>query len=154
MTATAPAQMPTEMSSDPNRTMYWIVGGVVVLLAVIGLITYGGNRVDAQAQDLANQLVDKFQAAGLPVPQDTDIITRSLGTDGGAVCDNPATSLGKAVLIDQIANGASFVGRRPVILDGRVLQGEALILETYCPDELPAYKQKIDDLKSDGTVKF
>jgi hypothetical protein len=154
MTATAPAQMPQTTTSDPHRTMYWIVAGVVVLLAVIGLITYGSNRADQQAQDKANQLVDKFRSAGLPVPQDTAIITRSLGSDGGAVCDNPASSLGKALLSDQITNGASFTGRRPVIVDRRVLLGEALILETYCPDKLPGYKQKIDDLKSDDTIKF
>ena len=55
----------------------------------------------------------KFEAAGLPVPEDLDIVTRTLGDDGGAVCDDPASALGKATLADQITNGADFVGRRP-----------------------------------------
>ena len=29
--------------------------------------------------------------------------------------------------------------------------GEALILETYCPDELQDYQDQIDDLKTDDT---
>ena len=76
-----------------------------------------------------------------------------LGDDGGAVCANPANALGKAILADQITNGASFVGRRPVIFDRRFVVGEALILQIYCPEELPAYQEKIDELKFDDTIK-
>jgi hypothetical protein len=88
------------------------------------------------------------------VPQDQDIIVRSLGTDGGAVCDNPATSLGKAVLFDTLTNGASFVGKRPVIVDRNALKGELVILQTYCPDKVQQYKDKISEkLKFDNTLK-
>ena len=31
--------------------------------------------------------------------------------------------------------------------------GEALILKIYCPEELPAYQEKIDELKYDDTIK-
>jgi hypothetical protein len=136
-----------------HRWLYWTVGIVVVALAIIGLITYSSNKDDREAQQKAEQLTQKLQAAGLRVPQDQDIITRSLGTDGGAVCDNPASALGKAILLDQLGNGATFVGRRPVIVDPRVLKGEAIILETYCPDKLKAYQDKVDDLKTDDTIK-
>jgi hypothetical protein len=77
---------------------------------------------------------------------------RTFGTDGGAVCDNPGESLGKAVLFDQFANGASQVGRRPVIVDRRLLQGQILILETYCPDELEDFREDFDDLKTDDVI--
>ena len=137
-----------------SRTWYWIIGIVLVVLCVIGLITYSQQKNDQEAQAKAQQLVTKFQAAGLPVPENLDILTRTLGTDGGAVCDNPASALGKATLADQITNGASFVGRRPVIIDRRFVLGEALILQTYCPEELQAYRDKIDDLKFDDTVDF
>ena len=53
------------------------------------------------------------------MPVDQDIFVRSLGSDGGAVCDNPANALGRATLLDQMTNGADFVGRRPVIVDSR-----------------------------------
>jgi hypothetical protein len=133
--------------------MYWSIGAVVVVLAIIGLITYSGNKDDRQAQQKAEQLTQKLEAAGLPVPADQDIITRTLGTDGGAVCDNPASALGKALQNDMLTNGADFVGRRPVIVDLRILKGEALILETYCPDKLKDYQDRIDDLKTDNTIK-
>ena len=70
------------------------------------------------------------------MPADQSIIVSSLGTDGGAVCDNPANALGRAILFDQLTNGASQVGRRPIIADPRVLAGEALILQVYCPEKL------------------
>ena len=142
-----------EPARRDHRWIYWAVGAVVVVLLVVGLITYSGKSDDRKAQEKADQLTQKFEAAGLPVPEDQDIITRSLGTDGGAVCDNPGSALGKAVLLDQLANGASFVGRRPVIVDRRIVQGELLILETYCPDKLQDYKDKIDDLKYDNTLR-
>ena len=87
------------------------------------------------------------------MPQDQSIIINSLGDDGGAVCENPGKGSGKAVLFDTLANGASFVGRRPVIVDRNILKGEALILETYCPDKLPGYQDRIKDLKTDDTIK-
>jgi hypothetical protein len=153
MSGPTPTPPPQEAASDGGLgVIYWIIGGVVVVLAVIGLIAYSGEKKDQEAQAKAQQLTQKFERAGLPVPEDQDIIVRSLGTDGGAVCENPANALGKAVFNDLLTNGADFVGRRPVIIDRRILLGEALILETYCPDELPDYRDKIDDLKSDDTI--
>ncbi|HKP21276.1 MAG TPA: hypothetical protein VJT68_07150 [Thermoleophilaceae bacterium] len=152
---TSSAGTPGERASgrDDIRWIYWFVGLVVVVLAVIGLITYSGEKKDQEAQAKAEELTQKFEQAGLPVPEDQDIIVRSLGNDGGNVCDNPANALGRAVLNDQITNGASFVGRRPVIIDRRILLGEALILETYCPDELQEFRDKFDDYKVDDTIK-
>jgi hypothetical protein len=135
------------------RTIYWIIGGVLVVLCVIGLVTYSGKKETQEAQAKAQELIQKLDAAGLPVPKDETILVRTLGSDGGAVCDNPASALGKAALIDTITNGADFVGRRPVIIDRRVLRGEALILEVYCPDELQDYKDKFDDFKTDNVLK-
>jgi hypothetical protein len=157
MTATAPEPTgPSQTGGNPTNehgALYWIAGIIVVVLAVVGLITYGANKSDQKAQEKAAQLTQSLQSAGLPVPVDQEIITRSLGTDGGAVCDNPASALGKAVLADQLVNGASFVGRRPVIVDRRVLQGELLILQTYCPEKVQEYRDKIDDFKTDDVLK-
>lgn len=152
---TASPGTPGERASgrDDIRWIYWFVGLVVVVLTVIGLITYSGEKKDQQAQDKAQELTQKLEQAGLRVPEDQDIIVRSLGSDGGNVCDNPASALGRAVLFDQLANGASFVGRRPVIVDRDLIRGEALILETYCPDKLDEFRDKFDDLKFDDTIK-
>ena len=153
MSASTAAPPPEPAARDDNRWIYWAVGAVVVVLVVIGLITYSGKKESQEAQQKSQELTQKFEQAGLRVPEDQDIIVRSLGTDGGAVCDNPASALGKATLNDVIANGADFVGRRPVIIDRRILLGEALILDTYCPDKLQDYRDKIDDYKVDDTIE-
>ena len=152
MTATAPE--PTAQATDrkSDRTLYWVIGGIVLVLAIIGVLTYSSHQATAEAQDKAQQLTQAFEEAGLPVPADQDIIVRSLGDDGGAVCDNPANALGRATMLDLMANGASHVGRRPVIVDRRVIQGEALILQIYCPDELQEFRDKFNDLKFDDTL--
>lgn len=152
MSAAPPApQQPAP--DDSFRFVYWFVGGVLLLLVVIGLITYAGQKNDEEAQAKAQELTQKFERAGLAVPPDQDRIARSLGTDGGAVCDNPADALGRALFNDQLTNGGSFVGRRPIIADRRVLVGEALILDTYCPDKLQEFRDELGDYKVDDTIE-
>jgi hypothetical protein len=148
------ATPPAQPESDGGlRTIYWVLIGVLLVLAVIGLITYSGKKDDQEAKDKAAELTQKFEAAGLRVPQDQDIITRTLGSDGGVVCDDPGSSFGKALLFDQLTNGASQVGKRPILADSRVVRGELLILDTYCPDKLPGFRDKIKDLDFDDVIK-
>ena len=149
-TPTPPQEQPT--GGDGLGWLYWVIGAVVVVLAIIGLIAYSGEKEDQEAQDKAQELTQKFEAAGLRTPEDQDIFVRSLGTDGGAVCDNPGNALGRALLFDNLTNGASFVGRRPVIADSRVVQGELLILDTYCPETVEEFRDKFDDLKTDDVI--
>jgi hypothetical protein len=152
MTATAASSTAPSTGEHDHRFLYWACGVVAVVLAIVGLITYSGQKQSEEATAKAQQLSQAFLRAGLPVPQDLTIFTRSLGTDGGAVCDNPANALGRAILFDQLVNGASFVGRRPVIADTNVLKGELLILQTYCPEKVQQYKEKTQDLKTDDTI--
>ena len=135
------------------RLRYWIIGAVLIDMAIIGLVTYSGKKEDEAAQQKAAQLTVALKQAGLKGPVDQDILVRSLGSDGGAVCDNPANALGRATLLDQMTNGADFVGRRPIIVDSRVLVSEALILQIYCPEELQEFKDKTQDLKTDDVIK-
>ena len=151
MTATPESRRSPE--AENMRLWYWIIGATVVLLALIGVLTYSGKKDDEAAQQKAAQLTAARASAGLAVPIDQDIIVRSLGSDGGAVCDNPANALGRATLLDQLTNGADFVGRRPVIVDPRVLLGQAQILQIYCPEELQEFKDKFDDIKTDEVIK-
>ena len=75
------------------------------------LILYDAAQDNQEAQAKAEQLMQAFERAGLPVPADTDQIVATLGDDGGAVCANPANALGKATLLDQISQRR--VVRRP-----------------------------------------
>ena len=122
-------------------------------MAVIGLITYNGKENNEEAQQKAQELTQAYKQEGLRVPAEADTIAESLGTDGGAICENPGDGLGQAILFDQLTNGASQVGKRPVIIDPKVLRGQALIMQTYCPDDLAEYQDKIKDLKTDDTIK-
>jgi hypothetical protein len=155
-----PAAAPAVVASSPpsggrGEHRGWLIGAgvIVAVLCVVGLITYSVGSNNAEAQQKAQQLQDKYSQAGLPVPNSQEAITGALGTDGGAVCDNPASALGKATLYDTVTNGADFVGRRPVLIDRQVLQGELLILQVYCPDKLQHYKDTLNDLKFRNTVK-
>ena len=154
MTATAPEPTEHASSSGGMRTSYWIIGGVLVVLCVIGLITYGSNQRTEEAQAKAAQLSAAYAKAGLPVPSDQEAVERSLGTDGGNVCANPANALGRATLFDAMTNGGSFVGRRAVIIDRNVLAGQALIMQIYCPDKLQELRDKTKDLKTDDTISY
>ena len=40
-----------------------------------------------------------------------------------------------------------------MIIDRRIVLGEALILETYCPDELQEFRDKFNDYKVDDTIR-
>lgn len=134
------------------KPFYWGIGLLLLILVVIGLITYNGQKETEVAIQKANELTAKYEAAGL-TPPNKNIIIRTLGDDGGNVCDNPAESVGLALINDSLANGASHVGRRPVIADVRALQGQKLIFETYCPDELEQFQEELSEYKTDDTIK-
>lgn len=134
--------------------VYWVIGAVLVVLLIVGLVAWKSAKNNQEAKQKAGQLSQSFAKAGLPVPASTDDIVRWLGTDGGAVCANPGTALGKATLLDFMTNGADFVGRRPVLVDRRILLGELLILQTYCPDKAANYEDLVNKFKFAHTIRY
>jgi hypothetical protein len=147
-------------TTNPERDPYarrpivnWVIGGSVLLLLVIALVGYNAEQNDAEAAAKADELIGKLHAAGLRVPVKPDTIITTLGHDGGAVCEDPGSALKKALLDTQITNGASFVGQRPIRASVNVLRGAALVIETYCPEELEAFRDRVKDYKTDDTVK-
>ena len=77
---------------------------------------------------------------------------RVLGDDGGATCTDPNESLTRAVLLSQLVNGAGGPGARPVIADSRVVRGQLLIIEIYCPEELEEFREFVEDLETDDVA--
>ncbi|WP_137875762.1 hypothetical protein [Rhodococcus sp. Q] len=143
----------TEFSPPSERaTLYISVGVIILVLLIIALLTYSAADSSRQAEEKADQLTSELQAAGLTAPSHDQII-RVLGDDGGAVCENPNGSLSRATLAAQLANGSGGPGTRPVIADSRLLQGQLLVIKTYCPDELADFQQYVDELKTAGVVK-
>jgi hypothetical protein len=146
--------MSTEHESRARRERSWIyivTVVVLVLLGVIAFVNFKTARDTAQAVDKAEEFTQVLTSAGADVTATPQQIARVLGEDGGAVCANPNSTLGRAALLDRIANGASGPGIRPVITDERFLQGQLAIIEVYCPDELEEFQQFVDDLQTTST---
>ena len=141
-----------ESSDRERRTLYIVVGAVLAVLLVIALFTYSSGKSSQQADQKANELIAAFTKAGAHAPS-KDAIVRVFGDDGGAVCNDPASALRKAILFDRLTNGAAGPGIRPVIVDRRAVRGQLLVMGVYCPDELPELQETIDSLKTDNTVK-
>jgi Tfp pilus assembly protein FimT len=146
--------MSTPAETQSPRERSWIFIAVLVLLAVItlaGVLAFNRGVNDAQAQNKANELINALTEVGARTP-DVDQVARVLGDDGGATCENPNEALSRAVLLSQLTNGATGPGQRPVIADSRVVQGQLLIIQIYCPDELDDFKDFVGDLKTDDVV--
>ena len=103
------------------------------------------------AEEKADELIAALEDAGARAP-DRDQIVRVLGEDGGATCEDPNDALNRAILLSQLSNGASGPGARPVVTDSRVFQGQKLIIEIYCPDELDDFNEFVDDLETDDVA--
>jgi hypothetical protein len=134
-----------------RKTIYIVAAIVVVALLIAGLVVWNSGKSSRQAEQKAAQLTAAFEAAGLHAPSQ-DQIVRVLDNDGGAVCAHPAAGLSKAILLAQLANGAGGPGTRPIIADRRVVQGELLVLNVYCPDKLPDFKAFADKLLFRNTI--
>jgi hypothetical protein len=142
--------MSTPQETQPARERTWIYVTAWVLLAALvigGLIVFRSAKESREAQEKADQLIAALEDKGARAP-DQDQIVRVLGNDGGATCDDPNEALGRAILLSQLANGASGPGSRPVVVDSRVFQGQLLIIEIYCPDELDDFQEFVDDLET------
>ena len=131
-----------------RRVVYIVIAVALVLLLIIALILFRSGQSDQQAQDKANQLTAALQKAGVRAVPSQEQIVRVLGNDGGALCKDPASALRKSILFDQLTNGASGPGRRPVIVDSKVFRGQLLVIQIYCPDKLPQFQQMVENLRT------
>jgi hypothetical protein len=143
---------PPETSNSTERGWIYVVSVILLVgLVVAGLLAFSSARSTARAQDKADELIAAIEESGRTAPSQ-DQIVRVLGEDGGAVCQDPNAALKKAVLFEGMTNGAGGPGMRPVIADSRVVQGELLIMEVYCPDELEEFQQFVDQLEFDDVA--
>jgi hypothetical protein len=141
----------TEHSTRRERTIIYIVAIVLlVVLALIGILTFRAGRQTVEAQDKATQLAESWEAAGLPTPS-TQRIIGVFGTDGGAVCANPNDALYRAQALNQLTTGAGGTGMRPIPAEAEVLEGMLLVMEVYCPEEVSEFQEFVDDLTATAT---
>jgi hypothetical protein len=140
------------MMASEHRWIY--LGAIVVLAAmiVIGLLTFTEHKHTAEANDKAQQLAANLSAAGYRVPSQAQIVG-TLGTNGGAACAHPNDALVRGAWLDNLSNGAAGPGQRPVISDRRALHAQVIVMQVYCPNQVPAFVQKLNDLKTSTTVR-
>jgi Tfp pilus assembly protein PilX len=137
----------TESSTTRERSIIYIVSVILlVVMVIIGLVTFASARESQRAAELADELIAALEDEGARVPSQ-DTIVGVFGDDGGAVCAaDPGDGLVAATLFAQLTNGAAGPGTRPVIADSRVVQGSRLVIEIYCPDKLDDFEQAVADL--------
>jgi hypothetical protein len=131
-----------------RKIVYAVIAGALVLLLVVCLVFYRKAESNQEAQDKANQLIAALQKAGVRAVPSQEQIIGVLGDDGGALCKDPASALGKSILFSQLTNGAAGPGIRPVIADSKVFKGQLLAIQIYCPDQLPRFQQMVEKLKT------
>jgi Tfp pilus assembly protein FimT len=137
----------TEQSGRERSVIYIVAVVVLVALTVIALLAFRAGRENEAAQEQATQLAQALEDAGLRAPS-TEQIVRVLGDDGGAVCENPNGALTRGLVLNELTNGAAGPGRRPILVEDRVLRSQLLIIGVYCPDELPNYEKFVDRLET------
>jgi hypothetical protein len=140
-------------SSRERGFIYWVALGLLVVFALIALFTFSSARQTRQASEKADEYIAALQDAGLTAPS-KDQITRLLGDDGGALCDDPGDALRRAIVNAQLTNGASGPGMRPILADvQRLLKGQLTAIEVYCPDELDDFRNYVEDLESESVTE-
>lgn len=136
-----PAHHTAEALGQPARhrwVTYTAAGLLLLGLGIWAVLAFAAHS-EARSTDLANEkaseLTIAMTEAGFTPPTHEQIV-QLFGDDGGAVCANPGSALVYGLAKFSLTNAASSPGQRPVLAPDRVLDGERLILQTYCPDKL------------------
>jgi hypothetical protein len=134
-----------------ERTIYWIVGGVLGVLLIVMLVSWNYDRQNAEADAKAQELIAAYEQVGLTAP-DQDQIARTLGDDGGAVCETADSELVQGYWKLRLGVGGEFYVRS-VRLDGKVRQGLSIVVDVYCPEKRPDVEEFFEDWDFDDTVR-
>jgi Tfp pilus assembly protein FimT len=140
-------------SSRERGFIYWVALGLLAVFVLIALFTLSSARQKRQVSEKADEYIAALEDAGMTAPS-KEQITRLLGDDGGALCDDPGAALRRAIANAQLTNGASDPGMRPILADvRRLLQGQLTAIQVYCPDELADFRDYVDDLESESVTE-
>lgn len=134
-----------------ERTIYWIVAGALGVLLIVMLVTWNYDRQNEEADAKAQELIAAYEAAGFPVP-DADQIARTLGDDGGQVCETADSELVQGYWKLRLAVGGEFY-QRATRLDPRVREGLSLVVDVYCPEKRPDIEDFFEDWDFDDVVR-
>jgi hypothetical protein len=134
-----------------HRAIYWTVGGGLAVLLIVMLVGWNYDRQNDEADAKAQELIAAYEQAGLRAP-DQDQIARTLGDDGGQVCETADSELVQGYWKLRLMVGGEFYVRA-VRLDGRIRQGLSLVVDVYCPEKRPDIEEFFEDWDFDDVVR-
>ena len=136
-----------------HRAVLWAIAALLVILAVVLVLVYKPAPNNSLAQAKAHRVEALYAAHGLTVPVDDKTLTSILGTNGGSVCASPTSALTKAMQDLSLANGGATVGIRPIQESRSVVEGEQIILQVYCPKQVPAFNKYVNAKRYDAVTR-
>ena len=136
-----------------HRDVLWAIAALLVILAVVLVLVYKPAPNNSLAQAKAHRVEALYASHGLTVPVDDKTLISILGTNGGSVCASPTSALTKAMQDLSLANGGATVGIRPIRESSRVVEGEQIILQVYCPKQVPAFNKYVNAKRYDAVTR-
>lgn len=118
------------------------VAVVAVAVVAVGCGSTSASE-EADEQRKAEQLVAATQAAGVAPHFTVDLAASLYGTDAPTVCDVFADGLATAERNDLWGNPT---GRRAKVITTDAVTYGRLVVEVYCPDELPHFDAAVASL--------
>ncbi len=134
-----------------ERTIYWIAAAALGVLLIVMLVAWNYDRQNDEANAKAQELIAAYEAAGLPAP-DQDQIARTLGDDGGQVCETADSELVQGYWKLRLAVGGEFY-QRATSLPGTIREGLLLVVDVYCPEKRPDIEDFFEDWDFDDVVR-
>jgi hypothetical protein len=134
-----------------ERSIYWIVGGILGVLLIVMLVGWNYDRQNAEADAKAQELIAAFEEAGLRSP-DADQVARVLGDDGGQVCETADSELVQGYWKLRLLAGGEFYVRA-TSLPGSIREGLSLVVDVYCPEKRPDIEDFFEGWDFDEVVR-
>ena len=134
---------------QPRRTAVPLVVVVLALALMLGGCRGSPAKDPGSSEALwkAEQLQEKLEKAGLPVP-DTDTLTALYGTNGGVAGMYAGSDFQTYYNLVHVGN----TGRRLVYLDPGIIAYDEAVLEVYAPENLSAYREMVEEWKMENLI--
>ena len=133
----------------PKRLAVQLIAAALVL-AVMFSGCQGSPAKDPdspEALSKAQQLQEKLEEAGLPVP-DTDTLVKLYGTNGGVACMYSDSDFQTYYNLVHFGN----TGRRPNYVDSSAIAYDLAVIEDYCPEKLDAYREAVEEWDTEQVI--
>ena len=146
--------MSTQLESQDKRERSWIYVVAVIILGgtlLAALLVFSEVRETTRSQEKADELIAAIEQSGAPAP-DREVVIRLFRHAGGPTGDERHGAPRRVTVAALRHSGAAGPGSRPIIADSRLFQGQLLVMEVYCPEELDDFRSWAEDLATDDVL--